>query len=137
MHRQEHSRWFSGMRRHGIAACAITAGLLTVTAGCGYPASHVSIGMREAAAHEAIPVAAEGDGGSLAASTSASRSGARRNSSTRNPGGPVAFGGALFGGSAGLINDEHALGRKLAIIRVYYHIGDSFPPDSYAAELSG
>jgi hypothetical protein len=123
------------MRGRGIAACAIMAGLFTMMAGCGYPASHVTIGMRDAAAHEAIPVAAEGDGGSLSTSTSTSKSGTTRQSS-KNPGGPIAFGGALFGGSAGLINDEHALGRSLAIIRVYYHIGDSFPLDSYAAELA-
>jgi len=123
------------MRRHGIAACAITAGLLTVTAGCGYPASHVTIGMRDAAAHEALPVAAEGDGGSLTASTSASRSGAMRNAS-KNPGGPIVLGSAMFGGNAGLIKDEPALGRKLAIVRAYYRIGDAFPPDSYAQHLT-
>ena len=123
------------MRRRGIAACAIAAGLLTVMAGCGYPASHVTIGMRDAAAHEAIPVAAEGDGGSLAASTSTSKSGAMRNPS-KNPGGPIVFGSAMFGGNAALIKDEPALGRKLAIVRAYYRIGDAFPPDSYAQHLA-
>jgi hypothetical protein len=108
------------------------AGLLTVTAGCGYPASHVTIGMRDAAAHQAIPVAAEGGGGSLA---TASKSGARRRAS-RDPGGPIAFGSAMFGGNAALIKDEPALGRKLAIVRAYYRIGDAFPPDSYAQHLA-
>src|SRR5690242_2154389 len=136
MHCPGHSRWFSGMRRRGIAVCAITAGLLTVMAGCGYPGSHVTIGMRDAAAHEAIPVAAEGDGGSLTASTSASKSGAMRNPSSKNPGGPIAFGSAMFGGNAALIKDEPALGRKLAIVRAYYKIGQAFPPDSYAQHLS-
>jgi hypothetical protein len=121
------------MRGRGIAACAITAGLLTVMAGCGYPASHVTIGMRETAAHEAMPVAAEGDGGSL--TTSTSKSGTARKPS-KNPGGPIALGSAMFGGSAPLIKDEPALGRKLAIIRAYYHIGDVFPPDSYASHLA-
>jgi hypothetical protein len=125
------------MRRRGIAASAIAAGLLTVMAGCGYPVSHVTIGMREAAAHEAIPVAAEGDGGSLTAATSTSKhkSGATRNPS-KNPGGPIAFGSAMFGGNASLIKDEPALGRKLAMVRAYYHIGDAFPPDSYGAHLA-
>ena len=125
------------MRRRGIAACAITAGLLTATAGCGYAASHVTIGMREAAAHEAIPVAAEGDGGSLTASMSksTSKSGAMHNSS-RNPGGPIAFGSAMFGGNAALIKDEPALGRNLAIVRAYYRIGDVFPSDAYAQHLA-
>jgi hypothetical protein len=110
------------------------AGLLTVMAGCGYPASHVTIGMRDAAAHEAIPVAAEGDGGSLSASTSTSTSNTTRQSST-NPGGTISFGSAMFGGNAGLIRDEPALGRKLAIVRAYYRIGDVFPPDAYAPHL--
>ena len=104
-------------------------------AGCGYPASHVTIGMRDAAAHEAIPVAAEGDGGSLAASASAAKSGARHPAS-KNPGGPIVFGSAMFGGNAALIKDEPALGRKLAIVRAYYRIGDAFPPDSYAQHLT-
>jgi hypothetical protein len=123
------------MRGRGIAACAITAGLLIVMAGCGYPASHVTIGMRDAAAHEAIPVAAEGDGGSLTASTSTSRSGAMRQSS-KNPGAPIVFGSAMFGGNAALIKDEPALGRKLAIVRAYYKIGDVFPADAYATHLA-
>jgi hypothetical protein len=95
------------------------------------------IGMRDAAAHEAIPVAAEGDGGSLTASTSTStsKSGATRQAS-KDPGGPIVFGSALFGGNAALIKDEPALGRKLAIVRAYYRIGDAFPLDSYAAHLT-
>ena len=123
------------MRRRGIAVCAITAGLLTVTAGCGYPGSHVTIGMRDAAAHEAIPVAAEGDGGSLTSSASTSKSGATRDSS-KNSGAPIIFGSAMFGGNAALIKDEPALGRKLAIVRAYYRIGDVFPSDAYAQHLS-
>ncbi len=42
-------------------------------------------------------------------------------------GGTVRFGNALFGGNDGLVQEEHALGRSLAIIRVYYHIGETFP----------
>jgi hypothetical protein len=42
----------------------------------------------------------------------------------------------MFGGNAALIKDEPALGRKLAIVRAYYRIGDAFPPDSYAQHLS-
>jgi hypothetical protein len=123
------------MRRRGIAASAITAGLLAVMAGCGYPASHVTIGMRDAAAHEAIPVAAEGDGGSLLTASN-SKSGTLRKSANKNPGGPITFGSAMFGGNAALIKDEPALGRKLAIVRAYYRIGDAFPPDSYAQHLA-
>jgi hypothetical protein len=102
------------------------AGLLIVTAGCGYPASHITIGLRDAAAHEAIPVAAEGNGGSLLTSSPMRASSPRRTPS-KNPGGPIIFGTALFGGSGGLVQDQRALGRRLAIVRVYHHIGDTFP----------
>jgi hypothetical protein len=36
-------------------------------------------------------------------------------------------GGALFGGNTSLVREETALGRRLAIVRVYYRFGDSFP----------
>ncbi len=37
------------------------------------------------------------------------------------------IGGALFGGNAPLAAEEGNLGRRLAIVRVYYQIGESFP----------
>ncbi len=36
-------------------------------------------------------------------------------------------GGALFGGNVPLIREEPVLGRRLAIVRIYAHIGDTFP----------
>jgi hypothetical protein len=36
-------------------------------------------------------------------------------------------GGALFGGNYPVIHLESKLGRKLAIVRLYYHLGSSFP----------
>jgi hypothetical protein len=36
-------------------------------------------------------------------------------------------GGALFGGTYPLLPLEAQLGRKLAVVRLYYHIGDAFP----------
>jgi hypothetical protein len=36
-------------------------------------------------------------------------------------------GGALFGGNAALASQEGNLGRRLAIIRVYYRVGEPFP----------
>jgi hypothetical protein len=36
-------------------------------------------------------------------------------------------GGALFGGNGALVPEEGNLGRRLAIVRVYYAIGDPFP----------
>lgn len=37
------------------------------------------------------------------------------------------IGGALFGGTGTLVDEEPRLHRRLAIIRVYYHVGDTFP----------
>lgn len=39
----------------------------------------------------------------------------------------AASGGALFGGNDALASEEGNLGRRLAIIRVYYKIGEPFP----------
>jgi len=39
-------------------------------------------------------------------------------------------GGALFGGNTSLVREETALGRRLAIVRVYYRLGDSFPTNT-------
>jgi hypothetical protein len=36
-------------------------------------------------------------------------------------------GGALFGGNVALTADAHKLGRGLAVVRIYDHIGDTFP----------
>ena len=33
----------------------------------------------------------------------------------------------MFGGNTALVQEERALGRRLAIVRDYYHFGDSFP----------
>jgi hypothetical protein len=99
------------------------AGLLTLAGGCGMPASPLVINARPAAAHEAIqPAAGEGSLGRL-----------RLVSGRRKPGEPGSggnfhvYGNALFGGNDGLAREERALGRKLAIVRVYYHIGEAFP----------
>jgi hypothetical protein len=35
--------------------------------------------------------------------------------------------GALFGGTVPLVSEERRLGRKLAMVRVYYHFGEDFP----------
>jgi hypothetical protein len=36
-------------------------------------------------------------------------------------------GGALFGANYPLVSEQNSIGRKLAIVRLYYHIGDTFP----------
>lgn len=46
-------------------------------------------------------------------------------------------GNALFGGTVSLVKDERRLGRKLAIVRVYYHFGERFPTRHDAALMAG
>jgi hypothetical protein len=46
-------------------------------------------------------------------------------------------GGALFGGTVGLVPEEAQLGRRLAIVRVYYHLGQSFPRASDRLLMAG
>lgn len=47
-------------------------------------------------------------------------------------------GGALFGGNHPVVGLESSLGRKLAIVRLYYFIGQSFPGSAkYRAALAG
>ena len=45
-------------------------------------------------------------------------------------------GGALFGGNYPLLSLESQLGRKLAVVRLYYHIGETFP-GGYGQALTG
>ncbi len=85
-----------------------------------------------AAAAGLVALAASGCGGSSGpASGSPFRPGvtgpaiAHENSGTGSRSGVT--GGALFGGNTSLVPEETALGRKLAIVRVYYRFGDSFP----------
>jgi len=82
----------------------------------------VVIKARPAAAHEAIQAAAgEGVLGGLGPAARPKKPAGKRS------GTPLQTGNALFGGNDLLTQDEHAIGRKLAIIRVYYQIGQTFP----------
>ena len=105
-----------------MVAGAAVAGLLSLAAGCGVAASQQVINARPAAAHEAIqPAAGEGNLGGL-----------RLTSRPRKPGKPhgksvPTAGNALFGGNGLLVREQGALGRTLAMVRVYYHIGGTFP----------
>jgi hypothetical protein len=96
--------------------------LVTAVTGCGVAASQVSVKMIPAA-HEAVPSSAgEGSLGPL------KPGGPRKHTGPASGGNNVPFLGAtLFGGNDGLARQEPALGRKLAIIRTYYHIGEIFP----------
>jgi hypothetical protein len=51
-------------------------------------------------------------------------------------GGPSGVtGGALFGGNYPVVALEKDLGRKLAVVRLYYHVGDTFPGNAPYARL--
>lgn len=110
-----------------MVAGAALAGLLSLVAGCGAAsAPHLVINARPAAVHEAIqPAAGEGSLGGL---RPVNRLHKPRRHRTRNS--FPRFGDTLFGGNDGLTRQETALGRNLAIVRVYYHIGETFPVPS-------
>jgi hypothetical protein len=99
---------------HAVALTALAA-LIVLAAGCGGPTS--------SAASPATP------------SPLRSASNAKRSHGPVNPSAePSAVGrqsatsgGALFGGNAALASEEGNLGRRLAIVRVYYQIGQPFP----------
>jgi len=96
------------------------AGLVMLLAGCGGSASSASAG------------AGTGGGAHEGAGTGSRSS---TNGQLLNPASETAgtgdissvTAGALFGGNAALVPEEGALGRRLAIIRVYYRIGETFP----------
>jgi hypothetical protein len=91
--------------------------------------------MRAVAAREAVPVAGEGSVAGRALP------GQRRKPAGKHRGGGgtsagTAPGAALFGGTDPLVGEEGALGRTLAIVRVYYHIGDTFPTPQDRANMA-
>jgi hypothetical protein len=98
--------------------------VLALATACGAPLPHVAIDTRAVAARESIqPAAGEGSLGSLLPRVRLHK---RRGSA----GGDISSGFAgsvLFGGDQGLSRQTSALGRRLAIVRVYYHIGEAFP----------
>jgi hypothetical protein len=77
------------------------------------------------AANSSGGAAAEGSGGPLEMSGGAAKGSARAVTATSGRSGVV--GGALFGGNAQVVQDEARLGRRLAIVREYFRIGESFP----------
>jgi hypothetical protein len=106
-----------------MAAGAALASVLSLAAGCGAAAPQLVINAQPAAAHEAIqPAAGEGSLGGLRPASLLHKRG-RLSTGSGLPG----FGDTLFGGNDGLVKQEAALGRNLAIVRVYYHIGETFP----------
>lgn len=160
MHRPSHPRRNGGTRAHVIAACATVAGLLALAAGCGVSASlipasqeatshgtaplvrssHGVAGTHPVAAAEALPAAGEGIVGGRAAPGHGGKPAGKSGGTggTGGTGAGTAPGAALFGGTDPLVGEQGALGRTLAIVRVYYHIGDAFPtPEDQAHMAAG
>jgi hypothetical protein len=98
--------------------------VLALATACGAPLSHVAIATRAVAARESIPPAAgEGSLGRLLPKV-------QLHKLRRSAGGGATnsfAGSVLFGGDDTLTADTPALGRSLAIVRVYYHMGETFP----------
>ena len=121
-----------GLASRGVVTLGALASLAMLLAGCGGATLTPSAG------------AGTGGGANEGAGTGSrsSTSGALLNPAREAPGTGArsnVTAGALFGGNAALVSQEAALGRKLAIIRVYYHIGETFPQpmnQKYMAEGS-
>jgi hypothetical protein len=119
--------------RQRAAGLAAIAGVAVLAAGCGGGGLPIA-----PAAHDSgQPPAAAGPGGS-------SGPGRQQPNPGSSPPGNQGFvspaqeqagtgsrsavtGGALFGGTNQLTSEEGKLGRKLAIVRVYYRLGETFP----------
>jgi len=114
--------------RGGLAVLAAIAGLAVLAAGCAGAAAppHPD--------SPGKPSAASGPG--LARRNQGYVSPTHESAGTGSRSGVT--GGALFGGNAPLVKVAGRLGRRLAIVRVYYRIGESFPtPESRQLMASG
>jgi hypothetical protein len=113
-----------GAGRHGavprgVVALGAIAGLVLL-AGCGGSTSSASAGAGTGGgAHEGAGT------GNRSSASGPLLNPARETAGTGDISNVTA--GALFGGNAALVSEEAALGRRLAVIRVYYHIGETFP----------
>ncbi|HEY2579237.1 MAG TPA: hypothetical protein VGI74_23265 [Streptosporangiaceae bacterium] len=102
-------------RRRGLVTLAAAASLAVVAAACsGQPPAPV-------------PSSVPAPSAAPSAKPSGALNGAARSGVS---------GGALFGGNAPMAEEESQLGRKLAIVRVYYQIGQSFPGPSSSQLLA-
>ncbi len=118
-----------------MLALAAATGLASL-AGCG---RHTAAAGMAAGGRVASGTAGRADGGS------GRRGGAALVHESREDGTSAAIetpsgvsGGALFGGNYPVVPLESQLGRKLAIVRLYYFIGQSFPgPSKYQQVLAG
>lgn len=129
------------LKARRAAVLAVLAGLAVLAAGCGGGGLTVSAppqGSRQPSSGGGIgggaggpqvnPGMPQGNQGSVSPSQQQTGMGSRSG----------VIGGALFGGTNALAQEDGKLGRKLAIVREYYRIGEKFPtPQSKALMASG
>lgn len=146
-HERENQRPRSCLAARSRLAVVAVTGLVVLVTGCGsHGAKDASPALRGHLADATVGSHSTASYGLVTAAPHAPRSGrpGRSGGSGRKPvnsGGPMrtgappagtsqlsgVTGGAMFGGNQMLVPEQHALGRKLAIVRVYYTLGDRFP----------
>lgn len=134
--------------RRRAAVLAAIAGVAVLAAGCGGGGLPVSA-PRQDAGQPSSPSAGGAVGPQVNPSMPPGTHGTKESqrsqgfvSPSKEPAGMGSrsgvTGGALFGGTNALAQDDAKLGRKLAIVREYYHIGEKFPtPESKTLMASG
>jgi hypothetical protein len=135
--------------RRRSAMVAAIAGLAVLVAGCAGAGLMVSASSPSHGAGTSPSVGGAGGAGGASGAAGlggAGGTGANPNVPQANPNTPQSHGfvspakensgadsrsgvtgGALFGGNGPLVREDARLGRKLAIVREYYRIGESFP----------
>jgi hypothetical protein len=117
----------------GLVALATTASLIALT-GCGSQTAKTAA-LHPASASTSSP---RGSGsGSVSVSGSGDRDRVSSASESAEETQSGITGGALFGGNYPLVSEEANLGRTLAIVRLYFFIGDTFPAQRYAKLMKG
>jgi hypothetical protein len=112
------NRRFGGLRRPSVAALAAVAGLVLLATGCSSSPSP-GVSSPSASPSGALVSPSVGSQGSGTISPSQETAG------TGNVSGVT--GGDLFGGNTSMAVEAARLGRRLAIVRTYYTLGESFP----------
>ena len=123
MHRF-HGRWAAPGRTAALA-CGLVLAVVSVAAlaGCRDQTAALPRAAHLSSSTGRVPASGfPGHGGTSPAHL------AREGRAARATGGPSGVtGGALFGGNYSVVPLEQSLGRKLAIVRLYYFIGNAFP----------
>ncbi|HEY3734180.1 MAG TPA: hypothetical protein VGL63_09715 [Streptosporangiaceae bacterium] len=118
--------------RGGLAAVAAVAGLVTLAAvGCASTSSPPGASGGTSPSPGAGGVVSPPPGGGSGGATGPG--GASLSTSQR----AGITGGALFGGDVPLVSEQGELGRRLAIIRVYDHLGEDFMNPQVRRFMSG